>query len=156
MKPLIFVNVLAIIIFLVLFQKWVISNEERSIIPSSMESSFIPPLELNKTEKFKSNVALPETSKTEKFRTDVVMFIPSPVQWEDRRKYVYAHFEKEGWKREQVALLFVYGNRTGDSLEYFVDTSMVVKYPMALNIVTGCRDMDYGQEFNSKTDQQQD
>ena len=128
MKPLIFVNVLAIIIFLVLFQKWVISNEEHSIIPSSMELSFIPPLELNKTEKFKTNVALPETSKTEKFRTDVVMFIPSPVQWEDRRKYVYAHFEKEGWKREQVALLFVYGNRTGDSLEYFVDTSMVVKY----------------------------
>ena len=137
MKPLIFVNVLVIVMFFVLFHKWVISKEEGNIIHLSKESSFIPS---------------PETSKTEKFRTDVVMFIPSPVQWEDRRKYVYAHFEKEGWKREQVTLLFVYGNRTGDSLQDFVDTSVVVKYPMALNIVTGCRDMDYGQEFNSRAD----
>ena len=84
--------------------------------------------------------------------TTVVMFVPTPVQWEDRRRYVYAQFEKEAWRKDQVVLLFIYGTRQGNNLSETVDTSGVVKYPLALNIMTECRDMDYGQEFNSATD----
>ena len=87
-----------------------------------------------------------------KVATTVVMFVPTPVQWEDRRRNVYAQFAKEAWRKDQVVLLFIYGTRQGNNLSETVDTSGVVKYPLALNIMTECRDMDYGQEFNSPTD----
>ena len=53
--------------------------------------------------------------------TTVVMFVPTPVQWEDRRRYVYAQFEKEAWRKDQVVLLFIYGTRQGNNLSETVD-----------------------------------
>ena len=85
-----------------------------------------------------------------KIRTDVVMFIPSPVPWEDRRRRVYRQVERERGRDEQVALLFVFGNRSGEGLRGFVNTSGVVRYPRATNVVVNCR--DFGDEFDGIDD----
>lgn len=76
-----------------------------------------------------------------RIRTDVVMFVPTPVQWEERRRFVHDQFAKEGWRADQAVLLFVFGGAAN-----------VTVYPSAHNVVTGCRDMDYGQEYNSAED----
>ncbi len=78
------------------------------------------------------------------------MFIPSPVPWEGRRKQVYTQFEREGWKLDKVALLFFFGSRAGEKLRDTIDTSGVVKYPRAVNVVVYCR--DEGDEYNNPDD----
>ena len=85
----------------------------------------------------------------EKLQTKVVMFVPSPVPWEGRRQHVHAQFEREGWNKSDVVLLFVFGNRSGDNLQDTVNIS-VVEYPQAVNVVVNCR--DYGDEWNSADD----
>jgi hypothetical protein len=81
-----------------------------------------------------------------KIETKVVMFVPSPVSWEERRRHVYLQFERESWTDEQVILLFVFGNRSGERLLGFVNTSGVVQHPRATNVVVNCR--DFGDEFD--------
>ena len=85
-----------------------------------------------------------------KIETDVVMFVPSPVDWEERRCSVYTQFEREGWTRDKVSLLFIIGNASGAGLEDSVDTSKIVQYPLALNVIVNCR--DYGDEFDNPDD----
>ena len=85
-----------------------------------------------------------------KIETDVVMFVPSPVDWEERRCSVYTQFEREGWTRDRVSLLFIIGNASGAGLKDSVDTSKIVQYPLALNVIVNCR--DYGDEFDNPDD----
>ena len=85
-----------------------------------------------------------------KMETEVVMFVPSPVPWEERRQHVYRQFEREHWKDKQVALLFVFGNRSGGGLQGYVNTSGVVQYPRATNVIVNCR--DYGDEYDGLDD----
>ena len=85
-----------------------------------------------------------------KIETEVVMFIPSPVPWEERRQHVYRQFEREQWTDQKVALLFVFGNRSGEGLQGYVNTSGVVQYPRATNVIVNCR--DFGDEYNGLDD----
>lgn len=85
-----------------------------------------------------------------KIETDVVMFVPSPVQWEERRGAVYTQFKREGWTLDKVALLFIIGNVTGVGLQDAVNISGIIKYPSALNVIVQCR--DYGDEFDNPDD----
>lgn len=94
------------------------------------------------------NRALP--SYDDKVRAEVVIFIPSPVPWEDRRRRVYDQYNREGWNSEQVVLIFIFGTKTGIGLIESVDVSGVVEYPGVKNIFTGCRDM--GDEPNNPDD----
>ena len=95
-----------------------------------------------------SNLTVP--SMNLKIKTDIVMFVPSPVPWQDRRNFVYNQFVREGWKIEQVALLFIIGSQSGENLRDTVNTSGLVQYPSALNVIVYCRDQ--GDEFNSADD----
>lgn len=83
--------------------------------------------------------------------TQVVVFVPSPVQWGDRRKFLYNHFVRDGWNSSHVILLFVIGSKTGSQLEADVDTSMVAsEFPPRDNVVyfiSPCR--DFGDEENN-------
>jgi hypothetical protein len=90
--------------------------------------------------------------KSDKIKTDVVIFVPTPMQWGERRKYVYNQFVKEGWKHEQAILIFVFGSRDGEDLTQSINTSSIERYPLAVNLVTDCRDMDRGQEYNNPSD----
>jgi hypothetical protein len=92
----------------------------------------------------------PITSNSSKIQTEVVVFIPSPVPWEDRRRWVHSQFQREGWSKNKVALLFVFGSRSGEKLKDTVDTSGVVKYPGTENVVVYCRDL--GDEPNNPDD----
>ena len=75
-------------------------------------------------------------------RTEVVIFVPSPVEWESRRKFIYSQFRKEGWVREKAVLLFVFGNRTGNDLSGMVDVSSATRYSGAVNVVLNCMNTD--------------
>ena len=94
----------------------------------------------------------PTTKQTARIKTDAVMFVPTPVEWRDRRRHVYKQFEREGWQPHQVTLIFVYGTREGEELTEVVNTSSVEQYPLAVNLMTNCRDMDRGQEYNNPSD----
>jgi hypothetical protein len=96
------------------------------------------------------NNATPPPIYAGKTETDVVMFVPSPVDWEERRCAVYTQFEREGWARDKASLLFIIGNASGAGLKDTVDTSKIVKYPLALNVIVNCR--DYGDEFDNPDD----
>jgi hypothetical protein len=85
-----------------------------------------------------------------RIETEVVMFVPSPVPWEERRQHVYKQFAREGWSESQVVLLFVFGNRSGDFLRGSVNVSSATQYPLATNVVVNCR--DFGDEFNNPDD----
>ena len=74
----------------------------------------------------------------------VVMFVPTPVQWGARRAFVTRQFLREGWNRSQAVLLYVLGTRTGDRLEYAIDTSGVQRAPGVDYLFSGCR--DFGDE----------
>ena len=78
----------------------------------------------------------------ERIKTTVVMFIPSPIPWAKRREYVYHEFAKEGWRREQVVLLFVFGNRTTDTPP--------TKHLLATNVFVPCS--DYGDAYDDTND----
>ena len=56
---------------------------------------------------------------------DVVMFVPTPIQWGDRRRPVLKQFVREQWTDRQAILIFVLGTKTGERLEYDLDTSAV-------------------------------
>ena len=87
---------------------------------------------------------------SEKIKTEVVMFVPSPVPWESRRKAVYTQFEREQWTKEKVILIFIIGNKSGEKLMNVVNTSAVVKYPYASNVIVDCRDQ--GDEYDNPDD----
>ena len=78
---------------------------------------------------------------------EVVMFIPTPIQWESRRRPVLRQFLRESWSNSQVQLLFVLGTKTGDRLEQDLDTSVVQQHPGATYLFTECR--DFGDERNN-------
>ena len=78
---------------------------------------------------------------------DVVMFIPSPIQWEHRRQPILRQFLREGWSNSQVQLIFVLGTKTGGRLEQDLDISGVQQHPGAAYLFTECR--DFGDERNN-------
>ena len=78
---------------------------------------------------------------------DVVMFVPSPIPWEDRRALVTRQFLRERWNRSQVVLLYVLGTRTGARLETDLDTGSVHRAPGVDYLFSGCR--DHGDEFGN-------
>ena len=78
---------------------------------------------------------------------DVVMFVPSPIQWEGRRRPILRQFLRENWGSSQAQLIFVLGTKTGDRLEKDLDTSVVQQHPGAVYLFTGCR--DFGDERNN-------
>ena len=84
--------------------------------------------------------------------TEVVVFVPSPVPWENRRMYVYEQFVRERLAPQQAILLFIFGNRTGNNnlLEEPVNTTGLVQYKNATNVVVNCR--DYGDEYDNPDD----
>lgn len=81
-------------------------------------------------------------------KTDVVMFVPTPIPWEERRGFVYRQFMREKWQDSQVVLIFVLGTRTGPTLKEELDTSGVQQLPGATYIFTPCR--DFGDEFDNE------
>jgi hypothetical protein len=78
---------------------------------------------------------------------DVVMFVPSPIQWESRRRPVLQQFLRENWSSSQAQLIFVFGTKTGERLEKDLDTSVVQQHPGAKYLFTECR--DFGDERNN-------
>ena len=84
-----------------------------------------------------SNCQLVASAREE---VEVVMFVPSPVPWEDRRALVTRQFLREGWNRSQIVLIYVFGTRTGERLEYEIDTSGVKRVPGVDYLFTACRD----------------
>jgi hypothetical protein len=87
-----------------------------------------------------SNPRCPNATTT-KHKTDVVMFVPSPMQWWARRRPVVRQFLRERWTSDQVVLIFVFGTREGPRLEQELDTSHAEMLPGAKYIFTGCRDL---------------
>jgi nucleoside-diphosphate-sugar epimerase len=85
--------------------------------------------------------------------TDVVMFVPTPIPWGDRRKPVLRQFLRERWDPSEVRLIFVVGTRTGPRLEEELDLSIILKErkeaPEAQveYLLTSCR--DEGNEWNN-------
>lgn len=96
------------------------------------------------------NPSVDTTVNNNKHNAEVVMFIPSPMQWTDRRNAVYTQFAREKWTQDQVSLMFIIGDRSGEKLADAVDTSNLTEYPLATNVIVRCR--DYGDEFNSADD----
>ena len=99
--------------------------------------------------------------KGKRIHTDIVVFVPSPVAWETRRKYVYEQFVHERLAPQQAILLFIFGNRTtttGDdnnnnnelSTTSSVNMKGLVQYQNATNVVVNCR--DYGDEYDNPDD----
>ena len=88
----------------------------------------------------------PLPSLGRQFKTDVVMFVPSPIPWEERRQYVYNQFVKEGWTPSQVVLLFIFGSHT---IETKMNVSLTNR-PPATNVFVPCR--DFGDEPDSTDD----
>jgi hypothetical protein len=86
----------------------------------------------------------------DKVKTEVIIFIPTPVPWEGRRRQVHTQFTREGWQSNKAILIFIYGTRSGIGLSESVDTSGIVEYPGVKNVLTGCRDM--GDEPNNPDD----
>lgn len=84
---------------------------------------------------------------TRNHETEVVMFVPSTIEWAQRRRFIVNQFVKEGWTEKQVVLIFVFGTRTGKRLEYALDTSRAEMLPGAKYLFTSCRDA--GDEFNN-------
>ena len=78
---------------------------------------------------------------------DVVMFVPTPIQWGDRRRPVLKQFLRDQWTNRQAILIFVLGTKTGERLELDLDTSAVEQLPGAQYLFTDCR--DFGDEFNN-------
>ena len=80
-------------------------------------------------------------------KVDVVMFVPTPIEWEDRRRPILRQFLREKWTTSQVILIFVFGTKTGERLEKDLDTSVVQQHPGAKYLFTECR--DFGDELNN-------
>jgi len=79
-------------------------------------------------------------------KTRVIIFIPSPVSFADRRTFVYQRFLREGWKRSEAIMFFVFGSRTGERLEYEIDVTPVYGEGIEF-FISNCR--DFGDEFNN-------
>jgi hypothetical protein len=92
-----------------------------------------------------------ETAKEEKtrFRSQVIMFIPTPITWAERRTHVIKQFQRENWDRSQVVLIFVFGTRAGPQLEEEVNISSAVQeqLPGIDYFYSTCRDI--GDEFDN-------
>jgi hypothetical protein len=83
--------------------------------------------------------------------TEVVVFIPSPVAWEDRRMHVYQQFVRERLAPEQAVLLFIFGNRSGgEGLPGTVDMRGLIQHQNTTNVVVNCR--DYGDDEPNNPD----
>ena len=82
-----------------------------------------------------------------KHETEVVMFVPCPMEWTRRRRFIVKQFLVERWTEQQVVLIFVFGTRTGPRLEQALDTSQAELLPGARYIYTPCRDL--GDELNN-------
>ena len=87
------------------------------------------------------------TTNAHKHETEVVMFIPSPMHWKERRRPVIKQFLREQWTNKQAVLIFVFGTTTGHQLEHTLDTSNAEQLPGANYIFTKCRDI--GDEFDN-------
>ena len=94
-------------------------------------------------------VACVESKSKKRFKTEVVMFIPTPIPWADRRAHVLKQFLREKWPRSRAVLVFVFGTRTGPRLEEALDTSPVDKerVPGVDYFFSSCRDL--GDEMNN-------
>jgi hypothetical protein len=91
----------------------------------------------------------------EREKVEVVVFIPTPIDSEDRRQYVHAQFirDKAVLKERVAPLLFVYGTKTGPGNSVNITpapTTRVVSYVGAENIEVPCR--DFGDEPNNPDD----
>jgi hypothetical protein len=83
-------------------------------------------------------------------RVKVVVFIPTPLQNKERRRFVQNQFSRENWSTDDVVFLWVVGTKTGERLEHNLNTSSIYSEPgMTRNNVveTTCR--DYGDEFDN-------
>jgi hypothetical protein len=89
------------------------------------------------------------TTAKQRFKTQVVMFIPTPVPWTERRSHVLKQFLREKWTRSQAVLVFVFGTRTGPRLEEEIDVSSVKQemVPGVDYFFSSCRDL--GDEANN-------
>jgi hypothetical protein len=86
---------------------------------------------------------------------EVVVFIPTPIDNEDRRRHVHAQFVKDRavLQGRVGPLLFVYGTKTGPGNSETITpafTDRVARYKDAENIEVPCR--DYGDEPNNPDD----
>lgn len=88
-------------------------------------------------------------------KTEVVVFIPSPLPWHERRQYVNDLFIHQRWLPFQVHYVYMIGTKAGKYMELTLDTSKVQyeemeKYKHVENIhyiFTECR--DFGDEPNN-------
>ena len=88
------------------------------------------------------------TTAGHKKEVQVVVFVPTPRQWEDRRANVARQFLKERWNDSQAILIFVIGTKTGPRLEYELDSPHPVTHiPGIIYYYAPCR--DYGDEFDN-------
>jgi hypothetical protein len=80
---------------------------------------------------------------------EVVVFIPTPIQWSDRRKRVLKQFRREMRLFRNVHLMFVVGTRDGGLLEFEApeitgmhhEIAMQAQRPHIQYLLTECRDM---------------
>lgn len=89
-----------------------------------------------------------------KIQTSVVMFIPTPIEWQQRRKIRTKHFISQNWSSDLIHLIYIFGYKTGPSLETNLDLTSIYaeskEYSNFSNIhyvYTSCR--DFGEEFNN-------
>ena len=88
------------------------------------------------------------TTAGHKKEVQVVVFVPTPRQWEDRRANVARQFLKERWNDSQAILIFVIGTKTGQRLEYELDSPHQVTHIPGIDYYYApCR--DYGDEFDN-------
>jgi len=89
-----------------------------------------------------------------KTHTEVVMFIPSPMEWKERRRIRNLRFLMDNYSSEQIQMFYVIGDRAGDDLGIQLDLSAIKEeeqsYSMHLNlryVYTDCRDL--GEDFGN-------
>eukprot|EP01038_Epipyxis_sp_PR26KG_P008662 gene8662-11705_t len=85
-----------------------------------------------------------------KEKTKVVVFIPTPVEFADRRVSVNKQFERENWNRNEVIIIWVFGTKTGPKLEFDLNVSSVYqeKFMNKNNVLlTNCRDNDVNNDY---------
>lgn len=96
-------------------------------------------------------------SKTQvqtKLNTRVLMYIPTPIEWTQRRRTRTQSFIDGNWSSKLIHLIYVIGYKTGTFLESDIDYSAVVMeakdYTNHKNIhymFTACR--NFGEEYNN-------
>lgn len=139
-------------------------NKNSIHFPSHLNFSFNS-IDFNQTYNLNTEKKNPNTTDTflknkysyttiNKLQTKVVMWIPTPMEWTHRRKIRTKSFIEDNYSPEFIHLIYFFGYKTGPSLEYNVDLSLIYEeskeysnYSNIHYVYTACR--DFGEEYNN-------